>query len=50
MELFLLLNGFEIIASVDEQEKIILQVASGQMDRISFTNWLRDHIQEQNAT
>src|SRR5687768_14026536 len=29
METFLVLNGFEIDASVDEQERIILQVASG---------------------
>ena len=29
MEVFLVLNGFEIHASVDEQEELILQVASG---------------------
>jgi hypothetical protein len=27
MEVFLLLNGFEIQSSVDEQERIVLQVA-----------------------
>ena len=44
MEIFLVLNGFEIQSSVDEQERIILQVASGEMDRQAFTIWLRDHI------
>lgn len=43
MEVFLLLNGFEIQSTVDEQERIILQVASGEMDRDAFTLWLRDH-------
>jgi death-on-curing protein len=47
MEVFLFLNGFEIRSSVDEQETIILQVASGEMDRGAFTVWLRDHV---NAT
>jgi death-on-curing protein len=44
VEVFLFLNGFEIQSSVDEQEGIILQVASGQMDREAFTLWLRDHV------
>jgi death-on-curing protein len=44
MEVFLFLNGFEMQSSVDEQEKIILQVASGEMDREAFTVWLRDHV------
>jgi death on curing protein len=44
MEVFLVLNGFEIQSSVDEQERIILQVASGEMDRETFTIWLRDHV------
>lgn len=46
MEVFLMLNGFEIQASVDEQEELILQVASGNMDREAFTEWLRAHITE----
>ncbi len=41
METFLVLNGFEIDAPVDEQERIILQVASGEMGRDEFTEWLR---------
>src|ERR1051325_11441883 len=44
MEVFLLLNGYEIDASVDEQEKIILDVASGKVSRIELSEWLSDHI------
>ncbi len=44
METFLILNGLEIEATVDEQEEVILQVASGDMRREAFTNWLRVHI------
>ena len=44
MEVFLLLNGFEIKASIDEQEKIILDLASGRLDREKFTAWLNKHI------
>ena len=44
MEIFLILNGYEIEATVDEQEKVILQVASGQLERNEFTEWLHSHI------
>ena len=43
METFLILNGFEIEASVDEQEQIILDLASGELTREYFTAWLNDH-------
>jgi len=46
METFLILNGYEISASVDEQVDIVLGVASGKIDRNAFTDWLRDHIAE----
>ncbi|GER78099.1 MAG: type II toxin-antitoxin system death-on-curing family toxin [Anaerolineales bacterium] len=46
METFLMLNGYEISASVDEQVDIILGVASGKIDRNAFTDWLRNHIVE----
>ena len=45
METLLVLNGMEIQAPVDEQEEIILNLAAGQMDRGSFTDWLRSHVQ-----
>ncbi len=41
MEVFLILNGMEISASVDEQEKVILAVASGEMTRDAFVDWLQ---------
>jgi len=44
MEVFLFLNGFEIECSMEEQERIVLQVASGEMDREAFTLWLADHV------
>jgi len=44
MEIFLLLNGFEINSEVDEQEKIILSLAAGQFDRNNLVSWLREHI------
>lgn len=44
MEVFLLLNGYEIKASVDEQESVILSIAAGDMDRLTFTTWLKEHI------
>jgi death-on-curing protein len=40
MEVFLMLNGFEMNESVDEQERVILSVASGAMSRDEFTTWL----------
>ena len=46
MESFLMFNGYEISASVDEQVKVILGVASGKIDRNTFTDWLREHTVE----
>ena len=44
MEAFLLLNGREIDASVDDQEKIIIDIESGKVSRIELSEWLSDHI------
>jgi death-on-curing protein len=44
METFLVLNGYEIEATLDEQERIILQVASGEVGHDEFTEWLRSHL------
>jgi death-on-curing protein len=41
METFLVLNGYEISADENEQEEIILGVASGKLTRSTFTEWLR---------
>ena len=42
METFLILNRYEIEASIDEQEKIILDLASGRLGREEFTAWLKN--------
>lgn len=44
MEVFLVINGYEIDASIDEQEDIILGVAAGEMSRHAFTKWVKTHI------
>lgn len=44
MEVFLLLNGYELHASIDEQEQIILRLASGTLERDAFTKWVSSHI------
>ncbi len=44
LEVFLILNGYEIKAGVDEQEKIILHLASGEITREDFLNWLKKHV------
>ena len=46
METFLVLNGYEIRADVNEQERILLQVAAGELGRDEFTEWLRSRIVE----
>jgi|SRR5215211_1268684 len=46
LETFLMINGHEISASEDEQVEIVLGVASGKVDRSTFTEWLRNHIVE----
>src|SRR6185295_15806653 len=46
IETFLVVNGFEIIATVEEQEIIILALAAGEMTREDFTEWLRGHVAE----
>jgi death-on-curing protein len=41
METFLVLNGLELSASVDESEAKIQAVASSNLDRDGFTSWVR---------
>lgn len=44
MEVFLVLNGFEIVASTDEQETMVLAVAAGSANRVQLTDWLALHV------
>ena len=41
MEIFLILNSFEIDSNIDEQEKLILGIASGKLTREYLISWLR---------
>jgi death-on-curing protein len=41
METFLVLNGYEVSASVDEQERVMLQLAAGELSRDDFVEWVR---------
>jgi death-on-curing protein len=44
METFLVLNGTEIDAAVDDQERLMLDLAAGRIDRVYLTDWLRHHL------
>ena len=44
MEVFLVINGFELNANVDEQEEFILRTAAGDVSREEFLKWVRQHI------
>jgi death-on-curing protein len=44
MEVFLVLNGFEIHAPMGVQEHVVLQLASGEMELDKFTTWLQAHL------
>ncbi len=50
MEVFLILNGYEINASVDDAERVVLQVASGDMGREEFTAWIEAHLHPLEST
>jgi death-on-curing protein len=42
-ETFIVLNGMEIDASVDEQESVVLAIASGKLGREAFVEWLQQN-------
>ncbi len=44
METFLLLNGHEFAADVDEQERVVFAVAGSKMEREEFTEWVKQHV------
>jgi death-on-curing protein len=48
LEVFLLLNGYEIAGSVGEQEDIIIGVANGRISRIELSEWVGQHLVERN--
>ena len=44
MEIFLILNGYEIEADTDEQEQTMIDLAAGKISRENFTKWLAGKI------
>ncbi len=44
METFLVLNGSEIDAPIDAQERVMLDLAAGRLDRSQLTDWIRQHL------
>jgi death-on-curing protein len=50
METFLVLNGWELVADVDEQEQVILRLAAGSLKRDEFTAWVQSHLQRRPPT
>jgi death-on-curing protein len=44
METFLVMNGFELHADVDESESVILRLAAGELGRIPFAEWVVAHV------
>jgi death-on-curing protein len=49
METFLVLNGWELVAGVDEQEQVILRLAASAMGREEFMAWVQAHLHRRNA-
>src|SRR5205823_10345354 len=46
METFLVLNGWELAAGVDEQEQLMLRLAAGGLKREEFTAWVQSHLRQ----
>jgi prophage maintenance system killer protein len=46
METLLVLNGHELSCSVDEQEKVIGDLAAGQLSREDFSVWVESKTQK----
>jgi death-on-curing protein len=44
LETFLVLNGFELDATVEEQEGLMLTLAAGSLDRSDLVRWVSEHV------
>jgi death on curing protein len=44
METFIVLNGAEIDAGLDDQERVMLDLAAGRIGRGQLADWLRQHL------
>ena len=45
MEVMFMINGYEIVAEDDHQERIILGVAGGTIKRPEFLDWVSRHVE-----
>ena len=46
METFLVLNGFEISANIDDAEQLFLELAAGNVEREELIGWISAHMVE----
>lgn len=44
MEVFLSLNGVEVLGTVDEHERLMLDLAAGRFTREQLAGWLQQHV------
>ncbi len=44
LETFLVLNGFELNATIDEQEHLMLTLAAGGLDRSALVRWISERL------
>ena len=49
MEVFLVLNGYEIECAVEEQERVFLQLAAGEASRDELVAWLTKNVVERSV-
>lgn len=45
IELFLLLNGWRLIAPDADCVMVMLSIAAGEIDEVTFAQWLREHLE-----
>lgn len=45
METFLVMNGYELVADVDDAEQVILNLAAGDFSREELLAWVESHIE-----
>lgn len=45
-ETFLVLNGHEIDAGIDEQESLMIDLASGKLSREALAQWIASHLRQ----
>lgn len=44
METFLVLNGYELRASIDDSEQVVIEVASGKCSREQLLRWVQERL------